>query len=118
MRSITDEAHFDLEADHRCDHVSGVADAQPYRTFGPDRGPARQHRRQQVFANREARGDTQRSCAHSAKQALQFTGLLQQSLSAGQQRSAVLVEKESAANTIEQRCTQHGLQVGQRAAGR
>ena len=113
-----DETDVDLEFGHRGDDFAGVADSQPDRMLRIGLSPAGDVRRQQILADREAGADSQAGALLGLEQVLQIPRLLEQGLGARQQSPAVLVENETAADPVEDRCTERGLQIGERAAGR
>ncbi len=112
-----DEADVGVEADHRGDHVGGVADDQPRPRLRVVLLPAQHDAGQQVFAGGEAGRDAQRRLLVGEEHGLQLGRLVHQRDGAGQERAAVLVEHQAAADAVEQLRAERGFQVGQRGAG-
>jgi hypothetical protein len=112
-----DEAHVDLEGHHRIDHLAGVADHHPHRAGRVGLLPSAQQLGQQVLADGQARRHAQRRLMLVREQVLHLRGPIQQRCRRGQQRQAVLVQQQTAPDTIEQLRAQGALKVRKACAG-
>ena len=99
-------------------HVAAVADVEPHRLAWVRRPPGGHQIGQQIFADGEARRHAQRRRKSLGERGLEPGRVVEQLHRTGQERAAVLVQHQAAADAVEQGDAEGRFELGERRARR